>query len=123
MNIIMLNSLHVLFLQLSALHSKTVFPMKLRGRQNLQSAESRYGLDLITLDSTDVWIDFSCFKVQYVILFFRHSTLLIELQGNDVKEMNYESGNNVGVFPRNPPELVMGILKHLTNAPPINQTI
>ncbi|KAG7321602.1 hypothetical protein KOW79_014460 [Hemibagrus wyckioides] len=68
--------------------------MKLKGRKSLQSAESR------------------------------HSTLLIELQGNDEKEaLNYESGDHVGVFPGNPPELVMGILKHLTNTPPINQTI
>ncbi|KAK2831742.1 hypothetical protein Q7C36_016828 [Tachysurus vachellii] len=79
---------------LSALHSKTVFPMKLKGRKNLQSPESS------------------------------RSTLSIELQGNDEKEtLNYAPGDHIGVFPGNPPDLVMGILKHLTDAPPTNQTV
>lgn len=34
---------------LSALHSKTVFPMKLKKRKNLQSAESRSALNQLTL--------------------------------------------------------------------------
>ncbi|GAA6085147.1 nitric oxide synthase 2b, inducible [Tachysurus ichikawai] len=37
------------------------------------------------------------------------STLSIELQGNDEKEaLNYAPGDRIGVFPGNPPELVMG---------------
>ncbi|XP_034166259.2 nitric oxide synthase, inducible-like [Pangasianodon hypophthalmus] len=79
---------------LSALHSKTVFPMKLKKRKNLQSAASS------------------------------RSTLLVELEVDDGKEvLNYAAGDHVGVFPGNSHELVMGILKHLPNAPPTNQSV
>ncbi|XP_060753750.1 nitric oxide synthase 2b, inducible [Neoarius graeffei] len=79
---------------LSALHSKTVFPMKLKKRKNLQSAESR------------------C------------STLLVELEVDGGKEvLNYAAGDHVGVFPGNSQELVMGILKHIPNAPSTNQSV
>ncbi|KAM9468990.1 nitric oxide synthase, inducible-like [Clarias gariepinus] len=79
---------------LSGLHSKTVFPMKMKKRKNLQSAKS------------------SC------------STILVELEVDGGKEvLNYTAGDHVGVFPGNSPELVMGILKHLPNAPPPNQTV
>ncbi|XP_072547071.1 nitric oxide synthase, inducible-like [Salminus brasiliensis] len=79
---------------LSGLHSKTVFPMKLKRRKNLQSPQSR------------------------------RSTILVELEvhgGKDV--LNYAPGDHVGVFPENSPELVTGILKQVPNAPPINQSI
>ncbi|KAK2831745.1 hypothetical protein Q7C36_016831 [Tachysurus vachellii] len=79
---------------LSALNSKTVFPMKLKKRKNLQSAESS------------------------------RSTLLVELEVDNGKDvLNYVAGDHVGVFPENSNELVMGILKHLPNFPPTNQTI
>ncbi|KAL7832163.1 hypothetical protein AOLI_G00297110 [Acnodon oligacanthus] len=79
---------------LSVLHSKTVFAMKLKRRKNLQSPQSR------------------------------RSTILVELQidgGKDI--LNYAPGDHVGVFPGNSPELVTGILKHLTDAPLINQSL
>ncbi|TSK49640.1 Nitric oxide synthase, inducible [Bagarius yarrelli] len=79
---------------LSALHSKTVFPMKLKKRKNLQSAESS------------------------------RSTLLVELEVENGKEaLNYAAGDHVGIFPGNSNELVMGILNHLPKAPPSNQTV
>lgn len=37
--------------------------------------------------------------------------------------LNYAAGDHVGVFPGNSHELVMGILKHLPNAPPTNQSV
>uniref|UniRef100_A0A8B9HBJ5 Nitric oxide synthase n=1 Tax=Astyanax mexicanus TaxID=7994 RepID=A0A8B9HBJ5_ASTMX len=79
---------------LSALHSKSVLSMKLKRRKNLQSPRSK------------------------------HSTILVELEvhgGKDV--LKYAPGDHVGVFPGNSPELVTGILKHLTNIPPINQSL
>ncbi|XP_017347206.1 nitric oxide synthase, inducible [Ictalurus punctatus] len=79
---------------LSALHSKTVFPMKLKKRKNLQSKESS------------------------------RSTLLVELEVDCGREvLNYAAGDHVGVFPGNSHELVMGILKHLPNAPSTNQSV
>ncbi|TSK49641.1 Nitric oxide synthase, inducible [Bagarius yarrelli] len=80
---------------LSALHAQTVFHMKLKRRKNLHGSQSR------------------------------RCTILVELEvGGDKKEaLNYAPGDHVGVFPGNSPELVMGILKHLPNAPPTNQSI
>ncbi|XP_076850942.1 nitric oxide synthase, inducible-like isoform X2 [Brachyhypopomus gauderio] len=79
---------------LSAVHSKTVFPMKLKWRKNLHSSQSR------------------------------RSTILVELETGEGKEvLNYAPGDHVGVFPENSPELVTGILKHLPNAPPTNQRL
>ncbi|XP_046719546.1 nitric oxide synthase, inducible-like [Silurus meridionalis] len=80
---------------LSALHSKTVFNMKLKKRKNLQSSRS------------------SC------------CTLLVELEVGDNKKeaLDYAPGDHVGVFPGNSPELVREILKRLPNAPPTNQSI
>lgn len=51
--------------------------------------------------------------------------MLVELEvGSDQKEaLNYAPGDHIGVFPGNSPELVMGILKHLPNAPPTNQSV
>uniref|UniRef100_A0A8B9J807 Nitric oxide synthase n=1 Tax=Astyanax mexicanus TaxID=7994 RepID=A0A8B9J807_ASTMX len=88
------NNLYVPSPALSALHSKSVLSMKLKRRKNLQSPRSK------------------------------HSTILVELEvhgGKDV--LKYAPGDHVGVFPGNSPELVTGILKHLTNIPPINQSL
>ncbi|XP_059370165.1 nitric oxide synthase 2b, inducible isoform X2 [Carassius carassius] len=79
---------------LSALHSKVVVPMKLKRRQNLQSPKSS------------------------------RSTILVELEMDGSTEtLNFVPGDHVGIFPGNSPELVAGILKHLPNAPPINQSL
>ncbi|XP_062872313.1 nitric oxide synthase, inducible-like [Trichomycterus rosablanca] len=79
---------------LSTVHSKTVFPMKLKRRENLQSVQSS------------------------------QSTILVELEVNGGKEvLSYAPGDHVGVFPGNPPELVTGILKHISNAPPTSQSV
>uniref|UniRef100_A0A8B9LBP6 Nitric oxide synthase, inducible n=1 Tax=Astyanax mexicanus TaxID=7994 RepID=A0A8B9LBP6_ASTMX len=83
-----------LFTALSALHSKTVFPMKLKRRKNLQSSQSR------------------------------RSTILVELEVHGAKDvLNYAPGDHVGVFPENSPELVTGILKHIPSVPPTNQSL
>lgn len=37
--------------------------------------------------------------------------------------LNYAAGDHVGVFPGNSQELVMGILKHIPNAPSTNQSV
>ncbi|XP_066533388.1 nitric oxide synthase, inducible-like [Hoplias malabaricus] len=79
---------------LSALHSKTVFPMKMKKRKNLQSSQSR------------------------------RSTILVELEVAGEKDvLNYAAGDHVGVFPGNSQRLVTGILNHLPNAPPSNQSL
>ncbi|TRY71240.1 hypothetical protein DNTS_014985, partial [Danionella cerebrum] len=79
---------------LSALHSKAVYPMKLKRRQNLQSAKSS------------------------------RATILVELEIEGSSEpLNFAPGDHVGIFPGNSPELVAGVLKHLSNPPPINQSI
>ncbi|XP_048017873.1 nitric oxide synthase 2b, inducible [Megalobrama amblycephala] len=79
---------------LSALHSKAVVPMKLKRRQNLQSPKSS------------------------------RSTILLEMEmDGNTEPLNFAPGDHVGIFPGNSPELVAGILKHLPNAPPINQSL
>nr|AAX85386.1 inducible nitric oxide synthase form A [Carassius auratus] len=79
---------------LSALHSKTLVPMKLKRRQNLQSPKSS------------------------------RATILVELEmDGNTEPLNFAPGDHVGIFPGNSPELVDGILKHLANAPPINQSL
>uniref|UniRef100_A0A8C1X7T8 Nitric oxide synthase n=1 Tax=Cyprinus carpio TaxID=7962 RepID=A0A8C1X7T8_CYPCA len=79
---------------LSALHSKAVVPMKLKRRQNLQSPTSS------------------------------RATILVELEmDGNTEPLNIVPGDHVGIFPGNSPELVAGILKHLANAPPINQSL
>ncbi|RXN16225.1 nitric oxide inducible-like protein [Labeo rohita] len=78
---------------LSALHSKTVFPMTLKRRQKLQSAQSS------------------------------RSTILVELKTDgNTDALNFAPGDHVGIFPENSPELVDSILKHLPDAPPLNQS-
>uniref|UniRef100_A0A8C1V5J1 Nitric oxide synthase, inducible n=1 Tax=Cyprinus carpio TaxID=7962 RepID=A0A8C1V5J1_CYPCA len=82
------------FTALSALHSKAVVPMKLKRRQNLQNPKSS------------------------------RATILVELEMDGSTEtLNFVPGDHVGIFPGNSPELVAGILKHLPNAPPINQSL
>lgn len=44
------------------------------------------------------------------------------MDGN-TEPINFAPGDHVGIFPGNSPELVAGILKHLPNAPPINQSL
>uniref|UniRef100_A0A8C7TKW5 Nitric oxide synthase, inducible n=1 Tax=Oncorhynchus mykiss TaxID=8022 RepID=A0A8C7TKW5_ONCMY len=79
---------------LSAIHSKTVFPMKLKRRQNLQSPHSS------------------------------RSTILVELERETSAEvMNFAPGDHVGVFPGNLPQLVAGILKFLPHTAPTNQCL
>ncbi|XP_065136041.1 nitric oxide synthase 2b, inducible [Paramisgurnus dabryanus] len=79
---------------LSALHSKTVVPLKLKRRHNLQSPQS------------------SC------------STILVELEmDGNAEPLNFVPGDHIGIFPGNSPELVAGILKRIFNAPPINQSL
>ncbi len=46
----------------------------------------------------------------------------LEMDGN-TEPLNFVPGDHVGIFPGNSPELVAGILKHLPNAPPINQSL
>uniref|UniRef100_A0A671PV65 Nitric oxide synthase, inducible n=1 Tax=Sinocyclocheilus anshuiensis TaxID=1608454 RepID=A0A671PV65_9TELE len=78
---------------LSALHSKTVFPMTLKRRQKLQCAQSS------------------------------RSTILVELKTDgNTEALNFAPGDHVGIFPENSPELVDSILKHLPDAPPVNQS-
>uniref|UniRef100_A0A8C1JL52 Nitric oxide synthase, inducible n=1 Tax=Cyprinus carpio TaxID=7962 RepID=A0A8C1JL52_CYPCA len=52
------------------------------------------------------------------------ATILVELEMDGSTEtLNFVPGDHVGIFPGNSPELVAGILKHLPNAPPINQSL
>lgn len=114
---------------LSALHSKTVFSMKLKRRKNLQSSRSRLTLKPDIILPNCIWRQYSILK-QYFILFsfvmwhcFSRCTVLVELEVHKKEALNYAPGDHVGIFPGNSPELVMGILKHLRNAPPTNQSV
>nr|XP_055056042.1 nitric oxide synthase 2a, inducible [Misgurnus anguillicaudatus] len=79
---------------LSALHSKTLFPVTLKRRQKLQSSRSS------------------------------RSTILVELKIDENAEaLDFAPGDHVGVFPENSSQLVNGILKHLTDVPPVNQSL
>uniref|UniRef100_A0A3P8YK34 Nitric oxide synthase n=1 Tax=Esox lucius TaxID=8010 RepID=A0A3P8YK34_ESOLU len=79
---------------LSAVHSKTVFPMKLKRRQNLQS---------------------HCSSL---------STILVELEKEKSEDvLEFAPGDHVAVFPGNLPELVDGILKFLPHPPQISQCL
>lgn len=61
---------------------------------------------------------------RFLRLYFRRSTLLVELEVNGGKDMlNYAPGDHVGVFPENSSELVSSILKNIHNAPPSNQSL
>ncbi|KAL2088551.1 hypothetical protein ACEWY4_015450 [Coilia grayii] len=79
---------------LSEIHSKAVIPMKLKRKVDLQSTWSS------------------------------RSTILVELeQQSGAEPLAFAPGDHVGVFPGNSAELVTGILRHLTDAPPINQSL
>ncbi|MBN3299782.1 NOS2 protein, partial [Amia calva] len=78
---------------LSTLHSKDVFAMKLKKRQNLQSPHSS------------------------------RSTILVELISTGDKELQYLPGEHVGVFPGNSAQLVSNIIKRVHDAPPSNQSL
>ncbi|KAJ8383900.1 hypothetical protein AAFF_G00213630 [Aldrovandia affinis] len=82
---------------LSAVFSKDVLPMRLKRRHNLHSPQSS------------------------------SSTILVELefeQGEGGEgNLQYHPGDHVGMFPENPAQLVTGILRHLTDAPPNNQSL
>lgn len=55
---------------------------------------------------------------------FSRSTILVELeQESGAGPLEFVPGDHVGVFPGNPAELVTGILKLLTDAPPTNQSL
>lgn len=63
-----------------------------------------------------------CFSLLFLSLFaYSRSTLLVELENERV--LNYTAGDHIGVFPENSQELVMGILKHIPDAPPTSQSV
>uniref|UniRef100_A0A6Q2Z3H2 Nitric oxide synthase n=1 Tax=Esox lucius TaxID=8010 RepID=A0A6Q2Z3H2_ESOLU len=77
---------------LSSIHSKTIFPLKLKRRQNLQSQNSSF------------------------------STILVELEKEKSEDvLEFAPGDHVAVFPGNLPQLVDGILKFLPHPPQTNQ--
>ncbi|XP_018101804.1 nitric oxide synthase, inducible [Xenopus laevis] len=78
---------------LNKLHSRSILPMKLKSRQNLQSLKSS------------------------------RATLLVKLSYENSQEVRYMPGEHVGLFAGNHPELVMSIIRHLKDAPPGNQHI
>ncbi|XP_048121138.1 nitric oxide synthase 2b, inducible [Alosa alosa] len=79
---------------LSETHSKALISMKLKRKVHLQSTRSS------------------------------RSTILVELEKDSGAEpLRYAPGDHVGVFPGNPAELVAGVLKHLSDATPINQSV
>uniref|UniRef100_A0A8C3XKM3 Nitric oxide synthase n=1 Tax=Chelydra serpentina TaxID=8475 RepID=A0A8C3XKM3_CHESE len=78
---------------LGNIHAKDVIPMKLKFRQNLQSLKSR------------------------------RVTILLKLSCETNQEVHYLPGEHVGIFPGNQPELVSGIIEHVKDAPPTDQTI
>ncbi|KAL0973341.1 hypothetical protein UPYG_G00202200, partial [Umbra pygmaea] len=79
---------------LSDVHSKTVFPMKLKRRKNLQSHHSSW------------------------------STILVELEKENCADIvDFAPGDHVGVFPGNLPELVAAILKFLPHTLSTNQCL
>lgn len=41
----------------------------------------------------------------------------------NTEALNFAPGDHVGIFPENSAELVNGIVKHLPDAPPINQSL
>lgn len=112
------------FTALSALHSKTVVAMKLKSRQNLQSPQSRFELKLQFYLHVFIRQTFLNCMHDTSSLFSSRATILVELEmDGNTEPLNFVPGDHVGVFPGNSPELVAGILKHLPNAPPINQSL
>ncbi|EMP37688.1 Nitric oxide synthase, inducible [Chelonia mydas] len=78
---------------LGNIHAKDVIPMTLKFRQNLQSLKSS------------------------------RVTILLKLSCETNQEVHYLPGEHVGIFPGNQPELVSGIIEHVKDAPPTDQTI
>ncbi len=49
---------------------------------------------------------------------------MVELKTDgNTEALSFAPGDHVGIFPENSPELVDGILKHLPDAPPVNQSL
>ncbi|NXV83388.1 NOS2 protein, partial [Atlantisia rogersi] len=78
---------------LANIHAKDIIPMKLKFRQNLQSLKSS------------------------------RVTILVKLSCETNQEVHYLPGEHVGIFPGNQPELVHGLIAHVKDAPPADQTI
>uniref|UniRef100_A0A8B9GE11 Nitric oxide synthase, inducible n=1 Tax=Amazona collaria TaxID=241587 RepID=A0A8B9GE11_9PSIT len=78
---------------LASIHSKDVIPMKLKFRQNLQSLKSS------------------------------RVTILVKLSCETDQEVHYLPGEHIGIFPGNQPELVRGLIAHVRDAPPADQTV
>uniref|UniRef100_A0A8B9I8Z8 Nitric oxide synthase n=1 Tax=Anser brachyrhynchus TaxID=132585 RepID=A0A8B9I8Z8_9AVES len=78
---------------LTDIHGKDIIPMKLKFRQNLQSLKSS------------------------------RVTILVKLSCETNQEVRYLPGEHIGIFPGNQPELVHGIIAHVKDAPPADQTI
>ncbi len=72
-------------------------------------------------------VSFALFSQNTVVIYFfvlSRATILVELEmDGNTEPLNFVPGDHVGIFPGNSPELVAGILKHLPNAPPINQSL
>uniref|UniRef100_A0A8B9GBV5 Nitric oxide synthase n=1 Tax=Amazona collaria TaxID=241587 RepID=A0A8B9GBV5_9PSIT len=83
----------VLSKALASIHSKDVIPMKLKFRQNLQSLKSS------------------------------RVTILVKLSCETDQEVHYLPGEHIGIFPGNQPELVRGLIAHVRDAPPADQTV
>ncbi|KAM4648409.1 nitric oxide synthase, inducible isoform 1-T2 [Amazona ochrocephala] len=83
----------VLSKALASIHSKDVIPMKLKFRQNLQSLKSS------------------------------RVTILVKLSCETDQEVHYLPGEHIGIFPGNQPELVRGLIAHVKDAPPADQTV
>ncbi|KAM8991495.1 nitric oxide synthase, inducible isoform 1-T5 [Ara ararauna] len=83
----------VLAKALASIHSKDVIPMKLKFRQNLQSLKSS------------------------------RVTILVKLSCETDQEVHYLPGEHIGIFPGNQPELVRGLIAHVKDAPPADQTV
>uniref|UniRef100_A0A8C3CQS6 Nitric oxide synthase n=1 Tax=Cairina moschata TaxID=8855 RepID=A0A8C3CQS6_CAIMO len=78
---------------LTNIHGKDVIPMKLKFRQNLQSLKSS------------------------------RVTILVKLSCETNQEVRYLPGEHIGIFPGNQPELVRGLISHVKDAPPADQTV
>uniref|UniRef100_A0A8V5HGY7 Nitric oxide synthase n=1 Tax=Melopsittacus undulatus TaxID=13146 RepID=A0A8V5HGY7_MELUD len=83
----------VLAKALASIHSKDIIPMKLKFRQNLQNVKSS------------------------------RVTILVKLSCETDQEVHYLPGAHIGIFPGNHPELVHGLIAHVKDAPPADQTV
>ncbi|XP_068011019.1 nitric oxide synthase, inducible [Melanerpes formicivorus] len=78
---------------LASIHGKEVILTKLKFRQNLQSLKSS------------------------------RVTILVKLSCETGQEVHYLPGEHIGIFPGNQPELVQGLIAHIKDAPPAEQTV